>query len=310
MATYPPIPNPEPQFLDADGHPYAGGTLATYIPGTTSPKQTWSDHLGGALNTNPIILDSAGRCIMYGDGEYRLILRDALGNLVWDQYASTLVSLAMAPVIIAPTLEEARRLLGIDDAIAAAVAVETNRALAAEAALQTAINNETTRATNAENALGSRIDAEIAARIAADNALSGRIAALESGGVGDIAEVYTVGMQTTSVSIANASGRPVQIRVTAEPGYIPYTGGAGEQLRWQASGSVTRDGVQIGVIGYRNSSSPGPDLPLTLDHPAAGTNTYQVAFYIDPEVTATSGYSDWNAGFALFARCYIWLQLF
>jgi hypothetical protein len=247
---------------------------------------------------------------MYGDGEYRLILRDAAGNLVWDQYASTLVSLAMAPVVIAPTLEEARRLMGIEDAIAAAVTVETNRATAAEAALGGRIDAETTRATNAENALGSRIDAETAARIAADNALSGRIDGLESGGVGDFAEVYTVGMQTTAVSIANASGRPVQIRVTAEPGYISTTDVDGHEVRWQASGSVTRDGVEIGVIGYRNSTAPGPDLPLTLDHPAAGTNTYQVAFYIDPEVTASSGYTDWNVGFALFARCYISVQLF
>src|SRR5580765_6449944 len=194
MATYPPVPNPEPQFCDADGHPYAGGTLATYIPATTTPKTTWADHAGAALNTNPIILDAAGRCTMYGDGEYRLVLRDAAGNLIWDQYASTLVSAAMAPVILAPTLEDARRLLGIDDAIAAAVAVETNRATAAEAALGSRIDAETTRATNAENALSDRIDAETAARIAADNALSSRISALEAGGVGDYAEVYTVGI--------------------------------------------------------------------------------------------------------------------
>jgi hypothetical protein len=309
MATYPPVPNPEPQFADADGHPYAGGTLATYIPATTTPKQTWADHAGAALNTNPIILDAAGRCTMYGDGEYRLVLRDAAGNLIWDQYASTLVSAAMAPVILAPTLEDARRLMGIDDAIAAAVAVETNRATAAEAALGNRIDAETTRATNAENALSDRIDAETAARIAADNALSSRISALEAGGVGDYAEVYTVGIQTTSVSIANASGRPVQVRVTAEPGYVPNTSGE-DTPPFPASGSVTRDGVQIGVIGYRNSTAPGPDLPLTLDHPTAGTNVYQVAFYIDPEIQATSGISDWNTGFALHANCYLWVQLF
>jgi hypothetical protein len=31
------LPAPELQFCDADGKPYAGGSLATYIPGTSTP---------------------------------------------------------------------------------------------------------------------------------------------------------------------------------------------------------------------------------------------------------------------------------
>jgi len=306
---YPPVPVPSPQFCDADGHPYAGGTIATYIPGTSTPKVTYSDHGGTALNTNPIVLDAAGRCTMYGDGEFRLILRDAAGNLVWDQYASTLVSMAMAPVILAPTLAEARRLMGIDDAIAAAVAVETNRAEAAESALQTAITNETNRAEAAESTLQSNIDAETSRAEAAENALSSRISALETGGVGDYAEVYTLLTQTTSVSIANASGRPVRLDLTAFPGSIDVADPSGSTVTYYASGHVNRDGTLIGIIGYRNSRSPGPDLPPTLDHPAAGTNTYSVDFYIDPEVVAASGYSDWTVAFSSNANCYIFVQL-
>jgi hypothetical protein len=70
--TVPPVIIPEQQFNDADGHPYAGGSLTTYVPGTTTPKQTWLDPGQAALNTNPIILDAAGRCLLYGDGDYRL----------------------------------------------------------------------------------------------------------------------------------------------------------------------------------------------------------------------------------------------
>lgn len=163
------------QAIDADGHPYAGGTLATYVPGTSTPKSTWQDEGLSALNTNPIILDSAGRCIIWGDGLYRTILRDAAGNLIWDQMSTTVVSSAMEAFALAPTIADALNQLGVQDLIDASVAVETNRATAAEAALGTRIDNEIARATAAETALGARIDAETAARIAADNALSDRI---------------------------------------------------------------------------------------------------------------------------------------
>jgi hypothetical protein len=163
------------QAIDADGHPYAGGTLATYVPGTTTPKATWQNEALSAQNTNPVVLDSAGRCILWGDGLYRTVLRDAAGNLIWDQTSTTVVSAAMEQFVLAPTIADALQQLGVQDLIDASVAVETNRATAAEAALGTRIDAEITRATNAETALGARIDAETAARIAADNALGARI---------------------------------------------------------------------------------------------------------------------------------------
>lgn len=175
-----PVPTPELQFCDADGNPYAGGTLETYVYGTTTPKETWADHEGLALNTNPIVLDAAGRCLVYGDGEYRIVLRDADGNLVYDQYATTIVSAAMQPVIIAPDLATARRLMGIDDAIAAAVAVETARAEAAEAAISAANTAETARATARETELQNNLAEERNARIASDANLQ---ALIDAGGV-------------------------------------------------------------------------------------------------------------------------------
>jgi hypothetical protein len=142
------LPNPVPQFCDADGNPYAGGTIETYVPGTSTPKATWLDPLQAALNTNPIVLDAAGRCVMYGDGAYRLILRDVAGNEIWDQPSDTIVSAAMQPVISAPTIADAVHLLGLDDTVTA-------------------------------EALASAISTEQAARIAADNAeIAARTAAI------------------------------------------------------------------------------------------------------------------------------------
>ena len=157
-----PILVPEPQFCDADGHPYAGGSIATYLRDTTTPKATWTDPEQEALNTNPIILDAAGRCQMWGDGEYRLILRDAAGNQVWDAPATTIVSAAMAPVVAAPTIADALILLGINDLIAA----EATARAAADASEQAA----RIAADNAERDARIAGDANLQAQIDAINA--------------------------------------------------------------------------------------------------------------------------------------------
>ena len=169
-----PLPPPRIQWIDANGHPLAGGTVQTLVVGTSTPKDTWVDPDKAAANTNPVILDSAGRAIILGSADYRLIVRDADGNLVYDGWTSTGISDALLPFTTAPTLADARALLGIEDAIQ----VETDRALAAEANMQTQITAEVTRATNKENDLQSQIDAEEAARIAADNALQAQITTL------------------------------------------------------------------------------------------------------------------------------------
>lgn len=115
----------ELQFCDGNGIPYAGGTIAYYVPGTTTPKNTWSDQGGTVLNTNPVVLDAAGRAIVYGDGAYRMVLSDALGNLIFDQLTSSLVSAAMAPIALAPDIPTALNLLGIPALIAAETAART-----------------------------------------------------------------------------------------------------------------------------------------------------------------------------------------
>lgn len=136
------LPEPEQQFCDADGHPYAGGSIAVFVPGTDTPKDTWQDLAGSVLNTNPIILDAAGRAIIWGDGDYRLVLKDADGNLIYDQVTSAHVA----------------DVLTTDD-VQALIDVETARAEAAEADLHNQIVTETNRAEASEAHLQSEIDA-------------------------------------------------------------------------------------------------------------------------------------------------------
>jgi hypothetical protein len=54
-------PLPKLQFFGTDGLPLVGGKLYTYAAGTTTPIATYTDHTQANLNTNPVILDSAGQ---------------------------------------------------------------------------------------------------------------------------------------------------------------------------------------------------------------------------------------------------------
>ena len=77
-------PAPKFQAIDPNGNPYALGKLYTYIANSSTPAATYSD-AGGTLNTNPIILDTAGRANIWltDNVVYKFILNTALDTLVW-----------------------------------------------------------------------------------------------------------------------------------------------------------------------------------------------------------------------------------
>jgi hypothetical protein len=49
------------QFFDANGAPLSGGLIYTYLSGTTTPATTYTSRSGAVNNTNPIVLNAAGR---------------------------------------------------------------------------------------------------------------------------------------------------------------------------------------------------------------------------------------------------------
>lgn len=63
----------------------AGGTVDYYIPATNSRKQTWADSAQTILNANPVPLDANGCATVYGTGTYRQVVKDSLGNIIWDK---------------------------------------------------------------------------------------------------------------------------------------------------------------------------------------------------------------------------------
>lgn len=78
-------PMPVMQFFDDNGDPLAGGKLYTYEAGTTTPLATYTDEGGGTANTNPVILDSAGRANIWlvTTDLYYWELEDSAGNQLW-----------------------------------------------------------------------------------------------------------------------------------------------------------------------------------------------------------------------------------
>jgi hypothetical protein len=79
------LPNGKQQFLDSNGDPLANGEVYFYYPGTTTAKPTYQDMNATTVNTNPVVLDAAGRAIIWGEGAYREVVYDSAGALVWDQ---------------------------------------------------------------------------------------------------------------------------------------------------------------------------------------------------------------------------------
>jgi hypothetical protein len=61
-------PVPRLQFLDNIGKPVSGGRVCTYAAGSSTPLATYSDPELRSPNTNPLVLDSAGRPTYNGVG--------------------------------------------------------------------------------------------------------------------------------------------------------------------------------------------------------------------------------------------------
>lgn len=112
-----PIGFPALQFFTNGGLPLAGGTVSTFAADGTTPKLTYSDPAGANPNGFSVPLDSAGRCALWGTGDYVFSVYDSTSALLYTLpiatgNASLAVSAAMLPVIQALTVAQALSLLG------------------------------------------------------------------------------------------------------------------------------------------------------------------------------------------------------
>ena len=75
------------QLFDNNGNPLAGGTINTYLAGTTTNTPTYTTSAGNIAHTNPIVLDGAGRVpsgeIWLTSGiSYKFVVKDSAGALI------------------------------------------------------------------------------------------------------------------------------------------------------------------------------------------------------------------------------------
>ena len=70
------------QYFDMDGKPLTGGSIETYIAGTTTPVLTFKDFNGGQ-NPHKITLDENGGAtvVLRQDTVYKFIIRDKNGDI-------------------------------------------------------------------------------------------------------------------------------------------------------------------------------------------------------------------------------------
>lgn len=90
------------QFFDDNGDPLSGGKIFTYAAGTTTPLATYTSRDGLTANTNPIILDAAGRTpqeIWSTEGLlYKYVVKTSADVLIrsWDNIGGSVVASDLA----------------------------------------------------------------------------------------------------------------------------------------------------------------------------------------------------------------------
>jgi hypothetical protein len=96
------MPSPKFQGLDNSGRICGGCLLNVYISGTTTRAVTYSDSALATPNTNPVVLDSAGRATVYltSGSSYKFILTTAAGSTLWTQDTVTATPTGSQNVVI------------------------------------------------------------------------------------------------------------------------------------------------------------------------------------------------------------------
>ena len=78
--------NPVPQYLDGAGEPVVNGKLFFYESEQNVLKSTFADAQQTVLNTNPVILDSAGRTPnTFYTGTARVVLQDSSSVQIFER---------------------------------------------------------------------------------------------------------------------------------------------------------------------------------------------------------------------------------
>lgn len=101
------ILNQAPQYFLPDGRVNAGGKLFFYETDLSTPRDTWSDEAMTTLNSNPVIMDAAGRTLtdVWGFGEYGVVMTTSADVEIWTRNN---VQASGDPGVSIPALEDGK----------------------------------------------------------------------------------------------------------------------------------------------------------------------------------------------------------
>ena len=124
---------PKHQFVDNAGLPAVGYKLYTYLSGSLTLAASFQDQALSSANTNPVILDARGECVLWLDStkEYKFILKTPVDVSVWsvDDISGTLPATDIIALINAQAAAQSLALSSHISSHAAALAAETGSSL-------------------------------------------------------------------------------------------------------------------------------------------------------------------------------------
>lgn len=73
-------------LTDANGNDLTSGKVYTYGAGTDTTKTTWTESDKSVAAANPVVLGAYGRALIFADGNYKFVVKDADDNTLytWD----------------------------------------------------------------------------------------------------------------------------------------------------------------------------------------------------------------------------------
>jgi hypothetical protein len=77
------LPNGRQYFEATGGGPAVGYKLYAFVPGTSTPKNTYTTSLGNVPNAHPVVMDARGEAAIYWDGPYDVVLKSANDAVIW-----------------------------------------------------------------------------------------------------------------------------------------------------------------------------------------------------------------------------------
>lgn len=211
------------QFLDNNGSPLSGGLLYTYQAGTALAANTYTSASGVTPNSNPVVLNAAGRVqgeIWLTQGQaYKFVLKTSTG-VTLGTYDNVPGAADPNDIYVALAASSGSSLIGYQPLVGSAITVQTElRALDASVVTLTAadatfalkgVNTDITSL--ASPALGA---ATATTQAVGDNTTKVATTAFVAENSLGYGQTWQIVARTAGANYTNSTGKPIVLQVSA-----------------------------------------------------------------------------------------------